>query len=179
MKLNNILEFEGVKLFKRNVFKSEIGEFLNIYEDEFRDKEFIQDSISINYEIGTIRGLHLQLGDFAQGKLVTCIAGSIVDFFVDLRKDSKNFCKYSSINLDSSAPASLWLPRGFAHGYITLEKNTIVSYKLDNFYKPEFERTIIWNDNSLKIEWPKMKNYYLSNKDKKGKSINDIMEELI
>ena len=171
-------EFEGMELIIRNSHESNIGSFVNLYENDLLGQTFIQDSISKNTFAGTIRGMHLQKGKFSQGKLVSCIQGSIIDFFIDFRRDSDNFCNYGKVKLDSREPSSLWIPRGFAHGFITLEQSTIVSYKLDNIYNPEAEMTLKWDDHSIQINWPDMDKYYLSDKDLQGQSLKEVLKEL-
>ena len=104
------------------------------------------------------------------------IQGAIVDFFVDLRAVSSSFLSYGKVILDQSDPKILYIPRGFAHGFVTIQANTIVSYKLDNEYNPLKENTIIWNDPLVGIKWPAMNQYFHSTKDLSGKSLSEIIE---
>ena len=168
-------KISGIKVFKRPVFKSNLGIFTETYKKEWLDNKFLQDSISISKKKGTIRGLHLQNGKFSQGKLITVFKGAIQDIFIDLRKDSDTFCYYGSLKISENNNNVLLVPRGFAHGFITLESNTIVSYKLDNFYSPENEITIRWNDPDLSVAWPKNFSYTLSRKDEEGISLQEFI----
>lgn len=173
----NISEIAGIKTFQREIFHSEIGYFSNLYNKNSISTTFLQDSISFSCNPGTVRGLHFQSRPFAQAKLINVLQGSIIDFFLDLRADSSTFLDHGQISLSASEPKSLFIPRGFAHGFITLESNTIVSYKLDNSYNPATENTILWNDPMIEIEWPKMNQYYHSPKDLCGKTLAEVIKE--
>jgi dTDP-4-dehydrorhamnose 3,5-epimerase len=100
-----------------------------------------------------LRGLHFQTGEFEQAKLVRTVKGSILDVCVDLRKNSKTFGQYFSIILDDKNHLQLFIPRGFAHGFLSLENNTIINYKCDNYYNKNAEKGIIYNDKTLNIDW--------------------------
>ena len=100
-----------------------------------------------------MRGLHFQNPPFQQGKLVRVIKGAVIDVAVDIRKDSENFCKYFSYSLSSDKHESLFIPKGFAHGYLTLSESAIINYHVDNYYNPEFEEGISYDDDFLKIDW--------------------------
>ena len=150
-------KFDGVKIITNGVYHDYRGSFQTTYiESEFKDKvgdyNFIQDNESISHK-GTIRGLHYQKGEFAQAKLVRVIMGSVIDVIVDIRKDSPTFGEYLSIILSDDNQKQLMIPRGFAHGFISLQDNTIFSYKIDNEYNPLAERGIIYNDPTLNINW--------------------------
>lgn len=116
------------------------------------NNKFIQDNISFSKTKNTIRGLHYQKKPFDQSKFVFVIKGSILDVFVDVRPDSKSFGTYYSVTLDNPEKG-LFLPKGFLHGFCTLEDNTIVGYKVDQIYKKENEIGVFWNDKDLKINW--------------------------
>ena len=171
-------KFKGVEVFQRKIFQSELGYFANLYENFLPSINFVQDSVSYLELSGTIKGMHLQTGEMSQSKLVTCLSGKVLDFFIDLREESETYCKFGSIEINSDEPISLFIPRGFAHGYITLEPKTTLSYKLDNFYSPEYEETLLWNDPSVNLPWPKMKKYHVSKKDQSGKSFEEILNVL-
>jgi dTDP-4-dehydrorhamnose 3,5-epimerase len=127
--------------------------------------DFVQDNQSKSSK-GVLRGLHFQTGEFAQAKLVRVLNGSVLDVCVDLRKDSSTFGKCYSIVLDSIKKNQLYIPRGFAHGFLVLEDETVFSYKCDNYYNKTFETGIIYNDSSLKIDWQLSENdLILSEKD--------------
>ena len=113
----------------------------------------MQDNISFSKDPGTIRGLHFQNNPFSQGKLLRVIKGSIEDFFIDLRPSSNNYENFSSIKLNYNT-GSIYIPQGFAHGFCTLEKDTIVMYKVDQFYSKKHESGIRWNDDYFRIKWP-------------------------
>ncbi|HHE45962.1 MAG TPA: dTDP-4-dehydrorhamnose 3,5-epimerase, partial [Candidatus Moranbacteria bacterium] len=146
-------------LIQPEVFKDARGFFLESYsQKEFKkqgiDINFIQDNHSFSKQKGVLRGLHFQKPPFAQSKLVRVIRGRIYDVIVDLRKKSPTFKKWQGFELSSENFLMLLVPRGFAHGFITLEDNTDFVYKCDNYYHPESEAGIIWNDVNLDINWP-------------------------
>jgi dTDP-4-dehydrorhamnose 3,5-epimerase len=128
--------------FNKEKFESLIGTSIN----------FIQDNQSRSTK-GVLRGLHFQTGEFEQAKLVRTVKGSILDVCVDLRKNSKTFGQYFSIILDDKNHLQLFIPRGFAHGFLSLENNTIINYKCDNYYNKNAEKGIIYNDKTLNIDW--------------------------
>jgi dTDP-4-dehydrorhamnose 3,5-epimerase len=170
----DLQSFSGVKLFEKKQHDSALGHFTNLFEQNWLDASFVQDSISSCDYKGTIKGFHFQRSPFDQAKLVSVLQGSILDIFIDLRKASDTFLDHGSINLKEGNSHIIFLPRGFAHGYITLENQTVIHYKLDNFYSTEHEETVLWKDNSLDIEFPKMDDYHLSSKDQKGSTIKEL-----
>jgi dTDP-4-dehydrorhamnose 3,5-epimerase len=172
----NESEFPGIQIFDRAVFKSDIGSFSNLYTSTLVNDSFTQDSISFAANKGTVRGLHFQSPPYSQSKLINVVQGAIEDFFLDLRPHSSSFLSYGKVILDQSEPKTLYIPRGFAHGFITLQSNTIVSYKLDNEYNSLKENTIIWNDPMVGIEWPLMNQYFHSSKDLSGKPLSEIIK---
>ena len=124
---------------------------------------------------GVLRGFHLQVKN-QQSKYVSVLKGRILDVVVDLRKRSKTFRKTFKIILSSKNALSLYIPKGFAHAYYSLDKENIIYYKLDNYYSPNYENGIIYNDKNLKINWGRKK-IILSKKDKKLNSLNDFMKK--
>ncbi|QFT88417.1 dTDP-4-dehydrorhamnose 3,5-epimerase [Bacillus sp. THAF10] len=151
--------FEEAKLIKVKKHDDSRGYFLESFnEKEFHKSglhyQFIQDNHSYSMHKGTLRGLHYQLNPWAQTKLIRVIAGEIMDVIVDLRKSSKTYGKWQSFILNSAENIQLLVPKGFAHGFCTLTKDTHVFYKVDNYYSKKHERGIIWNDKSLNISWP-------------------------
>tara|TARA_B100000989_G_C19511432_1_gene459266 strand:+ start:807 stop:1355 length:549 start_codon:yes stop_codon:yes gene_type:complete len=166
--------FSEIETFKKIQFNSEIGHFTNLFETSWLNKNFLQDSVSFARLRGTIKGFHFQKKPFDQAKLVSVIQGSILDIFIDIRKGSKTFLDHGSIILKEGNSNIIYIPRGFAHGYITLEDNTLINYKLDNHYSPDHEETILYNDPFLAVEFPDMDGYHLSKKDKNGSTIEEL-----
>lgn len=170
-------EFSGIQQLKRKNFLSELGSFTVTFEpDLILNKEFYQDSISIIEKTGTIKGMHFQKGQYAQTKLVTVLQGSIMDYFVDLRKDSPTYLDYGSIELSDLNHNIIFIPEGFAHGYISLENKSIISYKLGSRYEPKHEVTLLWSDPDIGIKWPQIENLYISEKDTLGLTMKQIKE---
>ena len=116
------------------------------------DVTFVQDNQSFSQR-GTLRGLHAQANPFAQGKLVRVIQGSVLDIAVDIRKDSATYGQHYSIELSGENHKQLWIPPGFLHGFLTLEDNTIFTYKVSNYYDKDSEIGVMWNDADLNINW--------------------------
>lgn len=127
---------------------------------------FVQSNITFSPEVGTLRGLHYQIAPHKEIKLVRCTRGAVYDIIVDLRPESDTFLGWLATTLTADTHNMLYIPGGFAHGYQTLEKNTEVYYQVGQFYAPEFERGIRWNDPVLNITWPETKSLILSEKDK-------------
>lgn len=123
---------------------------LGIFDD------FIQDNHSLSVTKGTIRGLHFQVPPHAQAKLVRCIAGAIWDVAVDVRKGSPTFGKWVAAELTASGGEQLYVPVGFAHGFLTLTDNAEVAYKTSDYYAPDCDGGIVWNDREIAIEWPQI-----------------------
>ncbi|NYZ74263.1 dTDP-4-dehydrorhamnose 3,5-epimerase [Candidatus Micrarchaeota archaeon] len=168
------LPLEGAFIIKPKEFYDERGAFFKLYNREIlksRNVEpfFAEDYISISKK-GVIRGLHYQVDPFAQAKLVRCNRGEVFDVLVDLRKSSRTFGKWTSLVLSEENKLSVYVPRGFAHGFLSMVDESVVSYKADNDYSTPHERTLIWNDRTLNINWPKTEKYLLSKKDQAGAS---------
>ena len=115
---------------------------------------FVQENQSLSARVGTIRGIHFQIAPFAQGKLVRCVAGAILDVAVDLRHDSPTYGQWVAVELTAAANNQLWVPPGFAHGFCTLLPDTIVAYKVTAYYSPECDKGVLWNDPAIGINWP-------------------------
>jgi dTDP-4-dehydrorhamnose 3,5-epimerase len=175
-------KIEGLLIIEPDVFEDERGFFFESYSakkySEFGiDQHFVQDNFSkSNY--GTLRGLHYQIGEFAQGKLCQVLSGKVLDVAVDIRFGSPTFGEYFSLELSNEKKNQLWIPPGFAHGFSVLSKETIFHYKCTNYYNRESERCIIYNDETLKINWG-IKTPIISNKDKSGKSFKNIDKDFI
>lgn len=149
---------EGVKLIKPKKFGDHRGFFMETYNQKLLkeagiDINFVQDNHSMSAQKGTLRGLHYQLEPFAQDKLVRVSHGAVLDVAVDLRPDSPTFKQYVSAILSAENGHQLLVPKGFAHGFLTLEDNTEFLYKVSNFYAPDHDRNILWNDPELNIDW--------------------------
>jgi dTDP-4-dehydrorhamnose 3,5-epimerase len=169
-------EIEGLVIVEPNIFKDERGYFFESYnKDVFFQagikSEFIQDNQSLSQK-GVLRGLHFQKPPHAQAKLVSVIKGSVLDVAVDLRKNSKTYGQSQSIVLSEENKKMFYIPEGFAHGFLTLEDNTIFSYKCSNFYNKDSEDAILWSDESLDINWGCDKPI-LSDKDKRTQKFNE------
>ena len=149
---------KGCFLLKPEVYTDERGYFFESFnKNEFFENtgltiEFVQDNQSRSSK-GVLRGLHFQIDDFEQAKLVRVIRGSVLDVCVDLRPDSPTFGRHYATVLDAKEHHQLFIPRGFAHGFLVQENNTIFSYKCDNFYNKDAERGIIYNDKDINIDW--------------------------
>jgi len=173
-------DIPDVVLIKPKVFEDERGFFMETYVKEDFEKagikvEFIQENHSKSRH-GVLRGLHFQRQPYAQSKLVRCIKGKILDVAVDLRKNSQTFKKYVSIELSEDNKFMLFIPKGFAHGFLVLSKEAEVIYKVDNIYAPDHESGLIWNDGQVGIEWP-INNPILAEKDKKWPSLKQLEEK--
>ena len=149
-------ELAGLYVITPEVHKDERGYFFESFKhSEFRKKlncKFVQDNEVFSADFNIIRGMHYQL-KYPQGKLIHVVSGSIKDVVVDIRVGSRSFGQSFSINLNSRNHKMLFVPSGFAHGYLVLEKNTIVQYKCTNYYNPKSEYGIRWNDSDINIDW--------------------------
>ena len=157
MKINE-LEIADVNILEPRVFEDYRGFFSETYNKKTLSNQninidFVQDNHSFSKDKGTLRGLHFQVPPFAQDKLVRVIRGSILDVAVDIRKKSPTYGKYAKAIINSESFKQILVPIGFAHGFLTLEDNTEVIYKVSNYYSPESERGIIWNDSDINIDW--------------------------
>lgn len=140
---------------------------------------FVQDNHSISKPQGTVRGLHLQLPPYAQGKLIRVLKGRIFDVVVDLRPGSDTLGQHAAVELDSEQGHQLWVPRGFAHGFCTMEPDTEVFYKVDAAYRPDAECSLAWDDPVVDIGWPVAPDeVVLSGKDEKGMSFAEIIDAI-
>jgi dTDP-4-dehydrorhamnose 3,5-epimerase len=172
------LNIPDVLLIEPRVFEDERGFFFESFNlEEFRKASllnvtFVQDNHSKSKK-GVIRGLHYQTPNCAQGKLVRVIQGEVFDVAVDLRRSSPNFGKYTSQILSADNKKQLWIPEGFAHGFLTLSTTSEMVYKTTNFYCPECERSILWSDNKINIDWPKDINISVSLKDSLGSNFEN------
>lgn len=171
-------DIEGVYIIKNKIHIDTRGHFIETYkEDEFIKNigsiKFVQDNYSVS-TLGVLRGLHFQKSK-PQGKLIRVIEGSIYDVYVDIRKDSKTFGQWRGVYLSEDNGKQLYIPRGFAHGFLVLHNNTKVSYKCDEYYYPEYDDGIIWNDSVLNINWG-VTDPIVSDKDKALGSFKDLIK---
>ena len=169
---------EGVTVIEPAVFGDHRGWFMETHSD-FKMKEagidltFVQDNQSFSATKGTLRGLHYQMAPKAQTKLVRCIRGAIFDVAVDIRKGSPTYGKWFGIELSAENKKQLLVPKGFAHGFMTLTDDAEVQYKVDELYAPDCDRGILWNDSEISIEWPMEITPVLSAKDEKAPLLNE------
>ncbi len=177
-------EFEGLFLISPKIYKDNRGYFFESFrQDEFEKNilktTFVQDNESKS-SYGVLRGLHCQKPPYAQAKLIKVLKGKVQDIAVDIRKNSPSFGKYYSIELSDENHLQLFIPKGFAHGFVVLSTEAVFQYKCDNYYAPQTESAIIWNDPDLAIDWKiPEKDIILSEKDKKHPRFKDawIFEE--
>ena len=171
-------DLDGVLLIEPHVHGDARGFFFESWHAErFAgagiDAQFVQDNHARSGK-HVLRGLHFQQPQ-AQGKLVRCIAGAIFDVAVDLRRSSKSFGQWAGYMLSAENKHQLWVPQGFAHGYLTLEDATEVVYKCDTYYAPEHEHVLAWDDDDVSIDWPlKGASPELSKKDRAGKPLAEL-----
>ena len=171
---------DGLILIRPKIFEDERGFFFESFsEKNYRDigidLNFVQDNFSKS-KYSTLRGLHYQVGDNAQGKLCQVLSGKVLDVAVDIRFSSPTFGKYFSVELSSSNKNQLWIPPGFAHGFSVLSEEAIFHYKCTGYYDKASERCIIYNDKELGINWG-VKNPIISDKDKLGISFKNIEKD--
>ena len=175
-------ELPGIIICKPKVYGDTRGYFFESFRKDRLDEylgysiQFSQDNESKSGK-GVLRGLHYQLAPFAQTKLVRVIQGSVLDVAVDIRRGSPTFGQHVNVKLSAENKKQLLVPRGFAHGFIVLEENTIFSYKVDNIYSSESERAIAFDDPKLDIDWKFSKeNITLSNKDLNAPKLDQVQE---
>lgn len=169
------IEIDGPLLISPKIIEDTRGFFYESWNKESffkltnKNLDFVQDNHSRSTK-GVLRGLHYQLNPFPQGKLIRCIKGSIFDVAVDLRVKSKTFGKWSGEILSQDNFKQLWVPEGFGHGFLTMSETAEVVYKTTNYWKKNYERSILWNDRGISIKWPleslKNRSPILSIKDK-------------
>ncbi|MCF5894072.1 dTDP-4-dehydrorhamnose 3,5-epimerase [Aeromonas veronii] len=162
-----------VLIFEPKVFGDERGFFFESFNHKLFEEavgypvNFVQDNHSKSSK-GVLRGLHYQLPPHAQGKLVRCVAGEVFDVAVDIRKSSPTFGQWVGVHLSGENKRQLWIPEGFAHGFVTLSDSAEFLYKTTEYYAPQYEACITWNDPDVAIEWPLEFQPQLSSKDLQG-----------
>lgn len=173
-------KIKGVWVIEPKVFKDRRGYFMesfkkDLFEQHVGKVDFIQDNESQSSR-GVLRGLHYQTGEYSQAKLVRALKGAVLDVVVDLRKSSPTFGQYIAVKLSAENKLQLFVPRGFAHGFLVLEDETIFSYKVDNVYSPAHEASLLWSDPMLNIDWGMSDaELLLSDKDRKGKLLSETV----
>lgn len=171
-----------VVIIEPDVFGDSRGYFFESYSQKKFDElvcpiGFVQDNESKS-RYGVLRGLHYQLPPFAQSKLVRCVLGTVLDVAVDIRKNSPTFGKYVAVELSADNKQQLFIPKGFAHGYAVLSEEAIFQYKCDEFYHPEAEGGIAWNDPTIRIDWKlPIDDIILSDKDRMHNTLNEIIDD--
>lgn len=172
-------EIQDLWIIEPKVFYDVRGYFMESFKkDEFEKYigkiNFIQDNESQS-TFGVLRGLHFQIGETAQAKLVRVIDGCVFDVAVDLRKNSSTYGKYVAVELSGENKKQFFMPRGFAHGFLVLSEKAVFSYKVDNIYSPSMEQTLLFDDPDVGIQWPlNINQIILSEKDKHGKLLKNI-----
>ena len=171
---------EGVLILEPKVFGDARGWFMETwsarkFEAAGLNFNFVQDNQSYSAQKGTLRGLHYQTAPFAQAKLVRCTRGKLLDVAVDIREGSETFAKWVAVELTAENKKQLLIPRGFAHGFLTLTDDVEIQYKADNFYAPTCDGNIRWNDSEIKIEWP-FAPTILADKDAKAPTLRERLE---
>jgi dTDP-4-dehydrorhamnose 3,5-epimerase len=162
--------FNGLVILEPSVFGDNRGWFAETYNKNILLEagiaiDFVQDNQSYSAEMGTLRGMHYQLNPAAQTKLIRCTRGKIFDAVIDLRRDEPTFKQWFGIELTAENHCQLLIPQGFAHGFMTLTPDVEVQYKVDAFYSQAHERSLLWNDPEIGIEWPLDVRPVLSDKD--------------
>lgn len=179
----NVIETDipGVLIIEPDVFADERGYFKETYSRnryaELGIPDFVQDNLSFSKPVGTLRGLHYQAVPFAQGKLVSVIAGEVFDVAVDIRRDSPTFGQHVSVVLSAENHRQFYVPDGFAHGFQTTRPDTVFAYKCTNVYSKEHDRGILWNDPNLGIDWPIAEGAVLSGKDATHPTLSSLASE--
>lgn len=168
-------DLPGVLIFEPRVFQDQRGYFLETfsqrrYQESGIDRPFVQDNLSRSSR-GTLRGLHYQV-QRPQGKLCSVVRGEVYDVAVDLRRQSPTFGRWIAVRLSEENHRQIFVPPGLAHGYCVLSEIAVFAYKCTDYYHPEFERTIVWNDPQLAIDWP-VRQPTLSDKDRAGMALAD------
>jgi dTDP-4-dehydrorhamnose 3,5-epimerase len=179
-----VLDIAGPLLIEVRRFGDHRGFFMETYSQrDFHEvgvaEVFVQDNHSLSAPAGTLRGLHFQIAPRAQAKLVRVLRGAILDIAVDIRPGSPSFGRHVAYRLSAQGGEQLYVPAGFAHGFVTLEPDTEVAYKVSDYYAPECDRGIAWNDPDLALPWPDLPGGpVLSDKDRTHPRLRDLQPSL-
>ena len=173
-------DLEGVLILEPKVFGDARGWFMETWSARKMEAaglnfNFLQDNQSYSAQKGTLRGLHYQTAPFAQTKLVRCTRGKLLDVAIDIREGSETFAKWVAVELTAETKKQLLIPRGFAHGFLTLTDDVEIQYKADNFYAPNCDGNIRWDDPEIKIDWP-FAPTILADKDAKAPTLRERLE---
>lgn len=173
-------KLDGVVIITPNVFGDHRGFFMESWSQRKMEEagllyNFVQDNHSLSSKKGVLRGIHFQKGDKAQAKLVRCVRGAVLDVAVDLRHDSPTYKQWVAVELSAENKKQLLIPRGFGHGFVTLTDEVEFLYKADNYYAPEADGGIRWNDPEIGVEWG-IENPILSAKDEKNPFLSEVGE---
>lgn len=174
-------EIDGLLIYEPRVFQDDRGLFFESFNaDTFNEAvgseiTFVQDNQSVSKK-GVLRGLHFQNAPHAQGKLVRVVFGRVIDVAVDLRKKSSTYGKHVAVELSAENNTQFWIPPGFAHGFVALEENTIFCYKCTDYYAPECESSLRWDDKQLNIQWG-IENPLVSEKDKIAQDFHTFVSQ--
>ena len=173
-------KLEGVVIITPDVFGDHRGFFMESWSEHKMEEaglhyNFVQDNHSMSSVKGTLRGIHFQKGDKAQAKLVRCVNGAVLDVAVDLRHESPTYKQWVAVELSAENKKQLMIPRGFGHGFVTLTDEVEFLYKADNYYAPEADGGIRWNDPEIGVDWG-VENPILSAKDEKSPFLKDLGE---
>lgn len=174
----------GVYLLEPTVFGDNRGYFFESFNNHKFEQltgflpHFVQDNQSKSSK-GVLRGLHFQISPKAQGKLVRVVQGAVYDVAVDIRPDSPTFGHWEGVVLSAQNHHQLWIPPGLAHGFLTLEEDTVFQYKVTDYWSKDHERCIAWNDPDLNIAWPNELEPQVSEKDAQGQSLTSFKQELL
>jgi len=166
-------KFKDLLVIKKDTYFDNRGYFRELFLNKLLKKKFVFDVMSLSKK-NVLRGLHLQIKK-PQGKLITVLRGEIFDISLDCRIRSKTFGKYFSIKLSEKNNVSIYIPEGFAHGFVSLSNNSVVHYKCTNYRDKKSETGILWNDRDLKIKWPKKK-FIISQKDQKNLTFSELIK---
>jgi len=173
-------EIDGLFEIRPRLIEDERGYFseifrLNAFSERVPGVEFVQENQSLSVRPGTVRGLHFQTKPAAQGKLVRCLAGKLFDVAVDLRHGSPTYGRWIAQTLSPEENNQLWIPVGFGHGFCTLEPNTVISYRVTEYYSPENDKGVAWDDPDIAVDWPPMADpETLSAKDRQQPHLADL-----
>lgn len=175
-----MIKIQGLKLLKNKSFTDNRGYFCEQYKHSNSlalgiEAEYLQDNLSFSKFRGTMRGLHYQRPPSAQAKLVSCVSGAVFDVAVDIRRGSETYGEWFGVELSPENRNQLFIPVGFAHGFVTLMDNTILTYKCSSEYDPQTEGALLWSDEKLGIKWPKFEHYILSEKDAVAEFFDDFV----